>query len=110
MNAEILIYVFFFIVITLQKKIRLYIQFSYKGVLVLLTLFLFHSLLRHTLGKEYVFTEITHSCRMSEIFGKEKSEWKLSQKEPDLQKCISLMSEQEYSSNYVFLISFSLSN
>lgn len=38
---------------------------------------------------------------MSEIFGKEKSEWKLSQKEPDLQKSISLMSEQGYSSNCV---------
>lgn len=66
-----------------------------------MTHFLFHSLLRHNLGKEDVFTEITHSCRMSEIFGKEKSEWKLSQKEPDLQKSISLMSEQGYSSNCV---------
>lgn len=39
---------------------------------------------------------------MSEIFGKEKSDWKLSQKEAVLQKCISSVSEQGYSSSCVY--------
>lgn len=39
---------------------------------------------------------------MSEIFEKEKSDWKLSQTEAVLQKCISSVSEQGHRSSCVY--------